>query len=131
MSVYPDGSGMTESQAPSSSAHFQPRTKSSRTSSERWVFGGEIQATKLNVTSLLEDSQDEPQNSVIYRETTIAPATENEAEQIVSTSKRKKNKKRAEHGGVADDQSGTQIPVDEGEYLGDEQDGLNFASDRI
>jgi hypothetical protein len=132
MSVYSDASEKADSQLPFSSALFQPQTRSTKTSSSaRWVFGGEIQATKLNVSAPLEDSQDEPRNSIIYRETTIAPATENEVEQIVSTSRRRKNKKRADQFDGPSDQSETQVPVDEGEFVEDGLQGLDFATDRV
>ena len=126
ISVYSDQSHIS-----SSSAIFQPQSRRNDkpSTSDRWVFGGDIPTTKLNITPPpASASQHTPQDSVMYRETTVAaPADGDNAEQVVSTTKRRKAKKRVitdpgDMDGVTDEQE---------EFFEDELEVLDTVDNRV
>jgi hypothetical protein len=127
MSVYSEEQQLDESHMPTVSIIFQPQGRQIRTSSpERWVFGGTIQTVKLNITPPHQDPDPGPQGSVVYRETTRASTGDgDEAEQIVSTTRRRKAKKQS------NDPGGTQVLGDQEEFFEDELEVLDFAADRV
>ena len=127
MSVYTDTTQLVESQLPTVSAIFEPPSRQKKTSApDKWIFGRDIPTTKLNIASKQQDSDSGAQESVVYRETTVtAPAGEDAAEQIVSTTKKRKAKKRG------NEMNDTQVLADQGEVFEDEAEILDFAGDRV
>ena len=129
MSIYADASQMTESNLPTVSVLFQPQGTQNRASApDRWVFGGDIPTLKLNITPALpQQSEQRVHESIVYRETTFAQIPgDDEAEQIVSTTRRRKAKKRG------NDAGDSQV-LGEGqeEFFEDELEVLDFAADRV
>jgi hypothetical protein len=98
---------------------------------ERWVFGNEIPATKLNLHlstyESFDDGGDGGQASQIYRQTTTEGDGENE--QIVSTTKPRKGKR----GNASASLSGGSGGLDDAEELDFEDDVefLDYATDRV
>ena len=128
MSVYSDPSKMEESHLPTVSVLFQPQSRQTKPSApDRWVFGGEIPTTRLNVTPSPQRSGQAPQESVVYRETTVTPAEggSDDTEQIVSTTRRRKAKRRN------DDPGGTQDLAEQEDFFEDDLEVLDFAADCV
>lgn len=127
MSVYSDDSRLAESHKPTVSVIFQPQGRQPRTASpSRWVFGGAIHTSRLSITPPRPEADRDAQESIVYRETSIAPGEgEHEAEQITSTTRRRKARKQVQ------DPSGTQVLADQEEFFEDESEVLDCAADRV
>ena len=136
ISVY--AADAASSDPPTASAMFtgQPPARSASTATgEKWLFGQDIPTIHLNVSSPEPDADPTDigpiHRSVVYRETTLHPATvDGEMDQIVSTTRRRKGKKGrlglSEHN----------VPLAEGEepeegFFEDDCDVLDFAEDRV
>ena len=98
---------------------------------QRWVFGNEIPATKLNLHlstyETFDDGGEGGQASQIYRQTTTEGDGENE--QIVSTTKPRKSKR----GNASTSPSGGSGGLEDGEELDfeDNVEFLDYATDRV
>ncbi|ETN36945.1 uncharacterized protein HMPREF1541_07932 [Cyphellophora europaea CBS 101466] len=135
MSVFPTDLPLSESQFPTASAIFHPRSdvpNPRKKDEDRWVFGLEIPTVRLNTGSPeRNDHEEDGYRSVVYRETTLQQIGEEGEEQIVSTTRRRKAKK----GKQARAQQGDTMTEDgqEGEegFFEDDCDVLDFAEDRV
>ena len=130
MSVYSGPSHMEDSQLPTVSTIFQSQTQQAMsTAPYRWIFGEDIPTTKLSITPPPQRSRQAPQESVVYRETTVAHAEgggDDDTEQIISTTRRRKTKTRP------DDPDDTQDAVEqEDDFFEDDLEVLDFAADRV
>ncbi len=127
MSVYSDPSQMEESQMPTVSMIFQPQSQQTKSSTpDRWVFGEDIPTSRTRVTPP-QKSGHAPQESVVYRATKVGPVEsgEGDTEHIVSTTKRRKAKKRT------DDPVDTQDLAEWGDCFEDDLAMLDSAADRV
>lgn len=128
MSVYSDPSHMEDSHLPTVSTIFQPQTQQAMSSApNRWIFGEDIPTTKLSITPPPQRSGHVLQESVVYRETTVAHTEggSDDTEQIVSTTRRRKTKRRP------DDPNDTQDSVEQEDFFEDDLEVLDFAADRV
>lgn len=134
LSIYSDGpaASMGGSQLPSASTIFTPPGPSLARASttDKWVFGEPISATRLNIRSPAP-AHDDGMGSIIYRDTSATTVLEKGEipEQIVSTTRRKKNKNTGKS---------TMLPFGEGVdaeeqegFFEDDMDVLDFAEDRV
>jgi WD40 repeat protein len=127
--VHSSGIALSESQIPTASVIFHgaytPLTP------EKWVFGNELPATKLNLRSSTYDTFDEcgegDPAAQIYRQTTTEGDGENE--QIVSTTKPRKGKR----GNASASMLGGNGGLEDAEELDFEDDVefLDYATDRV
>jgi len=126
LSVYPEDHQLIASPLPTASAVFQPPSQPiSSTSPEKWVFGNEIAATRLNVTVVQHESRgDHLEESVPYEETRLTPAVHDEVEQIASATRRRKYK--AGRSPI----DGEEMLSEEG-FFEDDYDVLDFTPDRV
>lgn len=133
--IYSDSTAtsMVESQFPTASAIFNgpaaPSPARTQSSLNQWVFGEPISATRLNIHSS-PPFQDDGMGSIIYRDTSATTVLDKSGvpEQIVSTTRRKKNK----HAGksmMAD--AGEGLPGDCDGFFENDMDVLDFAEDRV
>jgi hypothetical protein len=123
------GETLSDSQIPTASVIFLGA--SDPASPEKWVFGNELPATKVNLRSSSYDHFDEGAEgdpaTQIYRQTTMEGDGENE--QIVSTTKPRKGKR----GNASASLSGGNGGLEDADELDFEDDVeiLDYATDRV
>jgi hypothetical protein len=131
VNLFVHSSSITSSESQIRTAFVIHHAPGTAATSERWVFGNEIPATKLNLHlstyETFDDGGDGGQASQIYRQTTTEGDGENE--QIVSTTKPRKGKR----GNASASLSGGNGGMDDAEELDFEDDVefLDYATDRV
>jgi hypothetical protein len=130
VNLFVHSSGITLSERQISTASVILHAPGTPSPHERWVFGNEIPATKLNLHlstyETFDDDGDGGQASQIYRRTTTEGDGENE--QIVSTTKPRKGKR----GNASASLSGGNSGLDDTELdFEDDVEFLDYATDRV
>lgn len=139
LSIFSTEKSLSESEMPTASAIFgTPSTTAhfitSPSTSEQWVFGNDIPTTRLNVRSSSsyddnEEGDDDTIVSSVYRRTTMEG--EGAGEQIVSTTKTKKNRKGATSASLVAGGRGNLGEDEDDEFFEDDMEVLDYAGDRV